>query len=268
MAKPEPIFSRDIFQFFRDLARHNQKTWMDANRERYQECVVRPFRRLLEATSPAVLALDSRIDTAARGGRNVSRINRDIRFAKDKTPYKAHMYLKFCAPFPGDGETGELYAGVSAKSVTAGFRIYAGSKYKESALAVLASPRFIAEPSWAARQRKRLGRRYESYWYAVEKGEWTQQSGFSRRLEENAGVGCPAQATAGCCDSGVVPPANLGRFFETCIRCCDLRLCRNRAGQGRSLCNPRAIKGMIFVFSGGQRSPSECSRHVHIGIEG
>jgi uncharacterized protein (TIGR02453 family) len=184
MAKPEPIFTRDIFQFFRDLARHNQKTWMDANRERYQECVVRPFRRLLEATSPAVMALDSRIDTTARGGRNVSRINRDIRFAKDKTPYKTQMYLKFCAPFPGDGETGELYAGVSAKSVTAGFRIYAGSKYKESALAQIAHPRSLAEPSWPARQRKRLSGRYESYWYAVEKGEWTQQSGWPASADD------------------------------------------------------------------------------------
>jgi uncharacterized protein (TIGR02453 family) len=184
MAKPEPIFTRDIFQFFHDLARHNQKTWMDANRERYQECVVRPFRRLLEATSPAVMALDSRIDTTARGGRNISRINRDIRFAKDKTPYKTQMYLRFCAPFPGDGETGELYAGVSAKSVTAGFRIYAGSKYKESALAQIAHPRSLAEPGWPARQRKRLGRRYESYWYAVEKGEWTQQSGWPASADD------------------------------------------------------------------------------------
>ena len=184
MAKPEPIFTRDIFQFFRDLARHNQKTWMDANRELYQECVVRPFRRLLEATSPAVMALDSRIDTTARGGRNVSRINRDIRFAKDKTPYKTQMYLKFCAPFPGDGETGELYAGVSAKSVTAGFRIYAGSKYKESALAQIAYPRSVAQPGWPARQRKRLSGRYESYWYAVEKGEWKQQSGWPASADD------------------------------------------------------------------------------------
>ena len=184
MAKPELIFTRDIFQFFRDLARHNQKTWMDANRERYQECVVRPFRQLLEATTPAVLALDSRIDTAARGGRNVSRINRDIRFAKDKTPYKTQMYLKFCAPFPGVGETGELYAGVSAKNVTAGFRIYAGSKYKESALAQIAQPRSIAEAGWPARQRKRLSGRYESYWYAVEKGEWTQQSGWPASADD------------------------------------------------------------------------------------
>ena len=178
MAKPEPIFTRDTFQFFRDLARHNQKTWMDANRERYQESVVRPFRRLLDATAPAVIALDSRFDTAAPGGRNFSRINRDTRFAKDKTPYRAQMYLKFCAPFKGDGETGELYAGISAKSVTAGFRIYAGSKYKDSALAQFAQPRSIAEPGWATRQKKRLSGRYESYWYAVEKGEWKEQSGW------------------------------------------------------------------------------------------
>src|ERR1700738_1465281 len=155
MAKPESIFTRDIFQFFRDLARHNQKTWMDANRERYQECVVRPFRRLLDATAPAVLGLDSRFDTAAAGGRNFSRINRDTRFAKDKTPYRAQMYLKFCAPYEGDGETGELYAGVSAKSVSAGFRIYAGSKYKDSALAQIAHPRSLVQPGWAARQKQR-----------------------------------------------------------------------------------------------------------------
>jgi uncharacterized protein (TIGR02453 family) len=184
MAKPEPIFTHETFQFFRDLARHNQKTWMDANRERYQESVLRPFRRLLDAMAPAVLALDSRFDTAARGGRNFSRINRDTRFAKDKTPYRAQMYLKFCAAFPGDGETGELYAGVSAKSVTAGFRIYAGSKYKDSALAQIAQPRSIVEPGWAARQKKRLSGRYESYWYAVEKGEWKEQSGWPTSADD------------------------------------------------------------------------------------
>ena len=87
MAKPEPIFTGDTFRFFQDLGRHNKKSWMDANRERYQDCVVRTFRRLLDVMAPTVLALDSRFDTAARGGQNFSRINRDTRFAKDKTPY-------------------------------------------------------------------------------------------------------------------------------------------------------------------------------------
>src|SRR5208282_3827289 len=141
MGKPEPIFTRGTFQFFRDLARNNKKVWMDANRERYQGFVVKPFRRLLEELSPAVLQLDSRFDTSGRTGANFSRINRDIRFAKDKTPYRAKMYLKLSLPFPGEGEAGQLYTGISADSVTAGFRIYAGSKRKESAIGLIADQR-------------------------------------------------------------------------------------------------------------------------------
>jgi uncharacterized protein (TIGR02453 family) len=184
VGKPEPIFARATFHFFRDLARNNKKVWMDANRERYQEFVVKPFRRLLEEVSSAVLQLDSRFDTSARGGRNFSRINRDIRFAKDKTPYRAQMYLKFSAPFSGEGETGQLYVGISAKTVTAGFRIYGGSKRKESALAVIGDANVAAKPKWIAQQKKRLSKRYESYWYAVEKKEWKERKGWPVGLED------------------------------------------------------------------------------------
>ncbi|MGH9743921.1 MAG: DUF2461 family protein [Candidatus Acidiferrum sp.] len=178
MAKAEPIFTRATFQFFRDLARNNRKVWMDANRERYQDFVVKPFRRLLEELSPVVLELDPRFDTTGRTGANFSRINRDIRFAKDKTPYRAHMYLKVSAPFAGEGETGQLYVGISADAVTVGFRIYSGAKRKESALGKIAEPRLLAQPKWPAQQKKRLARRYESYWYSLEKKEWTQQKGW------------------------------------------------------------------------------------------
>jgi uncharacterized protein (TIGR02453 family) len=184
MPKPEPIFSREIFRFFKDLSRHNKKTWMDANRERYKECVVRPFRRLLEETAPAVLELDERFDTAARNGQNFSRINRDIRFAKDKAPYRTQMYVKYAFPFAGDGETGELYAGISAKAVTAGFRIYSGSKYKASALAAFGYPRCVEDASWGAKQKKRLSRKYESYWYSAEKGQWKEQAGWPTTADD------------------------------------------------------------------------------------
>jgi uncharacterized protein (TIGR02453 family) len=184
MGKQEPIFTRATFQFFRDLARNNRKVWMDANRERYQQFVVQPFRRLLEELSPAVLQLDSRFDTTGRTGANFSRINRDIRFAKDKTPYRVQMYLKFSPPFPGEGETGQLYTGISADAVTAGLRIYSGSKRKESALGQIAEPRVLAQPKWVAQQKKQLGRRYESYWYSAIKGEWTQHNGWPTELED------------------------------------------------------------------------------------
>ncbi len=184
MAPAEAIFSREIFRFFKDLSRHNRKTWMDANRERYQTAVVQPFRRLLEELAPAVLELDSRFDTSGRTGSSFSRINRDIRFAKDKTPYRTQMYLKFSAPAPDDQESGQLYVGVSTDTVTAGFRIYSGAKRKESVLSQIGQARVQAEPGWVAKQKKHLGRRYESYWYTMEKREWTKHSGWPTLTED------------------------------------------------------------------------------------
>src|SRR6266700_1227064 len=91
MAPAKAVFTPETFQFFRDLSRHNCKEWMDANRDRYQAALVQPFRRLLEELAPAALELDSRFDTSGHTGPTFSRINRDIRFAKDKTLYKTHM---------------------------------------------------------------------------------------------------------------------------------------------------------------------------------
>ena len=178
MVPAKPIFTHETFKFFRALGRHNHKDWMDANRERYQAALVQPFRRLLEALAHSALELDSRFDTTGRTGTNFSRINRDIRFAKDKTLYKTNMYLKFSVPPPVKRETGQLYVGLSADTVTAGFRIYSGGKRKDSTLALIAEPRAAADSSWASKQKKRLGRRYESYWYTTVKGEWTQHDGW------------------------------------------------------------------------------------------
>jgi uncharacterized protein (DUF2461 family) len=48
MASAKPVFTRETFQFFRQLSRNNRKAWMDANRERYRFTIVQPFRHLLE----------------------------------------------------------------------------------------------------------------------------------------------------------------------------------------------------------------------------
>src|SRR5260370_5689047 len=184
MAPARPIFTREIFRFFKELGRNNRKVWMDANRERYKQVVVQPFRHFLEAMAPAVLQLDSRLDRSGRTGTNFSRINRDIRFAKDKTLYKTQMYLKVSVPAPAKRETGQLYVGLSADTVTAGFRIYSGGKRKESTIALIAEPRATADAGWAAKQKSRLGRRYESYWYTTVKGEWTKHHGWPTAPED------------------------------------------------------------------------------------
>ena len=184
MAAGKLIFTQETFRFFRDLGRHNKKTWMDMNRDRYQSAVVQPFRRFLEELSPHVLGLDDRFDATGRTGANFSRINRDIRFAKDKTLYKTQMYLKFQQPLPGDRESGQLYVGLSTDVVTAGFRVYAGPKRRESTLALIAEPRILATPKWVVGQKRRLDKKYDSYWYTTEKGNWTKHEGWPVRPED------------------------------------------------------------------------------------
>jgi uncharacterized protein (TIGR02453 family) len=172
------VLRKETFRFFHDLGRNNRTEWMNENRDRYKECLVQPLRRLLDELAPTVLQLHDSFDVTGRTGANFSRINRDIRFAKDKTPYKSHMYLKFEIPSPGDRESGQLYVGLTKDIVTVGFRIYSGPKRKESALALVAEPRVTDNPKWLMQQKKRLAGKFDSYWYTTEKGEWTKHDGW------------------------------------------------------------------------------------------
>jgi uncharacterized protein (TIGR02453 family) len=181
MAWTQPIFTAETFRFFRELARHNRKEWMDQNRGRYEQHVVRPFRALLDALAPAALKLNAHFDVSGRTGVNFSRINRDIRFSKDKSPYRPQMYLYFSDRRVKDGDA-QLYVGAAAETVTVGVRIYGGER--DSRLVRLAAPRAAANLKWLAAQARRLGKKFDSYWYSSEKNEWTKHDGFPLAPED------------------------------------------------------------------------------------
>ncbi len=177
---PTPVLTRETFRFLADLARNNRTDWMRDQRPRYQEHVVAPMRALLDSLAPVALSLHAEFDTSARTGTSFSRINRDTRFARDKRPYRAEMYLRFSRPaVTGDGQ---LYVRVGVEGATAGFRIYDAGR--DSALRRLALANALDTPRWLAAQSRRLGRRYESYWYASVKGAWVRQDGFPTRREQ------------------------------------------------------------------------------------
>ena len=181
MGSKGAIFSRETFRFFRELGRNNRKAWMDQNRERYRAHVVEPLRALLDALAPAALKLNPEFDISGRTGRNLSRINRDIRFAADKSPYRTQMYLMLSDQRAPEGDDGQLYVGISPEAITTGFRIYGGGR--ESRLGRTTIPRAMENSAWLAQQVRRLGRKYDSYWYSMEKGEWTKHDGWPLQPE-------------------------------------------------------------------------------------
>jgi uncharacterized protein (TIGR02453 family) len=177
--KRDSAFPVAATQFFRELSGNNNKPWMDRNRERYRAQVVEPFRAMLERLAPAARKLNPQFVSSGRVGVNFSRINRDIRFARDKSPYRPQMYLFFAE---AGEDVGQLYVGVSADRVTCGFRIYGAGR--TAPLVQFGRVRGRENAKWLARQKNRLGRRFESYWYSTEKGEWTKHAGWPVEASE------------------------------------------------------------------------------------
>lgn len=79
-------FSQDYLEFFKELAGNNHKDWFDENRKRYETVVREPFKVFIGDLIKALSLNDPELNIEPKNA--IFRINRDIRFSKDKTPYK------------------------------------------------------------------------------------------------------------------------------------------------------------------------------------
>lgn len=84
-------FPKEMIDFFMEIRLHNDVSFFEANRSRYEQDVKEPLQALAVALGPVVSAIDPRLDL--RPARAVSRIRRDTRFTKDKSPDRDHMWI-------------------------------------------------------------------------------------------------------------------------------------------------------------------------------
>jgi hypothetical protein len=86
-------FPRELIQFYQGLSRNNDKSWFNEHKDMYRRHVIAPAQAFvvsmgerLRMLSPGIVA-----DTRASGAGSIFRIYRDLRFSKDKQPYKNLM---------------------------------------------------------------------------------------------------------------------------------------------------------------------------------
>jgi uncharacterized protein (TIGR02453 family) len=85
----------ETFSFLRALAKHNDRTWFQAHRADYEAYWLEPAMQLVEAIGAKLRKVSPDVRAEPRVNGSIYRINRDIRFSKDKRPYKTHLDLMF-----------------------------------------------------------------------------------------------------------------------------------------------------------------------------
>lgn len=86
-------FSDETMEFFLGIRFDNSKSFMDAHRQQYYDYVRGPFYALIDDLAQTALSVDP--DMEVRPHKCLSRLNRDIRFSNDKSPYRDHLWFCF-----------------------------------------------------------------------------------------------------------------------------------------------------------------------------
>ena len=82
------MFSSLFFDFYRDLKKNNDRDWFLEHKKMYEEHVKMPYEHFINSLIQEIVTLDQDILPDAKA--SIFRIYRDVRFSKDKTPYKTH----------------------------------------------------------------------------------------------------------------------------------------------------------------------------------
>ncbi|WP_299185873.1 DUF2461 domain-containing protein [uncultured Aquimarina sp.] len=81
-------FTEDFVNFFKELEQNNHKEWFHANKKRYELSIKKPFEVFVDRMIQEIQKYDPTLKIEAKDC--ILRINKDIRFSKDKTPYNIH----------------------------------------------------------------------------------------------------------------------------------------------------------------------------------
>ncbi len=92
--EPFPGFEPKALKFLKSLSnpKNNNKDWFDKNRDTYEEYVKQPMKDLIDNLAIEISKIDKNIIVSYK---SIFRINRDIRFSKNKTPYKNYSSAAF-----------------------------------------------------------------------------------------------------------------------------------------------------------------------------
>lgn len=134
-------FPKAAPRFFDELASEMTREWFQKNKERYQRDWVAPMQALLDDVASRLTATYKPLVLSAP---KVMRIHRDVRFSKDKAPYKTHIgaVITLAGKRVGDGGIAAMYihSGVEEEFVGVGMYMFDAARLTKWRKAVGGKP--------------------------------------------------------------------------------------------------------------------------------
>lgn len=88
-------FYPESLGYFERLAANNNKVWFEHHRDDFEHCLMEPLKGLVSDLSETMLAIDPELVTVPAMDKTISRIYRDTRFSRNKSPYKTALWISF-----------------------------------------------------------------------------------------------------------------------------------------------------------------------------
>ena len=88
-------FPRECVKFLIDLKANNSKPWFEAHKQEFEEYVLAPAQAFVLAMGEKLKAIAPNIHADPRTDKSIFRIYRDVRFSKDKSPFKTSLAMWF-----------------------------------------------------------------------------------------------------------------------------------------------------------------------------
>ena len=188
--EPFKGFPKEGFEFLAGLEKKNDKKFFDANRKTYDEHVVAPSRSFVVAMGAELCArVSSGFVAIPKATGSLGRINRDVRFSKDKTPYNTHLHFRFW-----EGPDKKTAPGVGLWVAPNGIGIAMGlmqfdkaalAKYREAVLDTKAGPALEQALAAAQKTKAKVG---DPHYKKVPKGFDPDHPRADRLRWNNVGV--------------------------------------------------------------------------------
>ena len=153
------IFGAGLYQFLGELGLNNERDWFEANKERYEGEVREPALEFIRTMRPKIARISKQFVVADKKvGGSLMRIYRDVRFSKNKDPYKTNVGIQFRHVAGKDVHAPGFYIHVEVDSVFLG----AGMWHPDAEVLKMVREAIVEDP---AAWKKSIGaKKFKEHW--------------------------------------------------------------------------------------------------------